>query len=125
MQLFFNGSVMDIQHTEDKIELSMASAEMDLEDIENDIILSKDDSIQGKLHIEGVKNIKIDEKPFLGIIKKTYDNGKIFDFEITRNSVELSIDWVNFPPKPEVNEFSVIKIEAEKIWWENIPNLAV
>jgi hypothetical protein len=26
---------------------------------------------------------------------------------------------VNFPPKPEINDFSVIKIEAEKIWWEN------
>ena len=101
----------------------MASAEMNKEDVNDAIVLSKDDSIQGILHIEEVRSIIIDKKPFIGTIKKEYDNGIIFDFEITENSIELSIDWVNFPPKPEVNEFSVIKIEAEKIWWENIPDL--
>jgi hypothetical protein len=121
---FHDGSIMDIQHIKNKIEISMASAEMDEEDVKDDNILSKDDSIQGKLHIEGIKSIEISGKPFSGIIQKLYDNGRIFDFVIMNNFVELLIDWVNFPPKPEINEFSIIKIEAEKIWWENIPNLA-
>src|SRR3972149_3210149 len=121
---FHDGSIMDIRHTKDKIEFSMASAEMDREDVGDDIHLSKDDSIQGKLHIEGVKNIKINKKTFRGVIKKIYDNGRIFDFEIKKNGVEISIDWVNFPPKNEVDEFTVIEIEAKKIWWENIPDLA-
>jgi hypothetical protein len=120
---FHDGSIMDIQHMGNKVEFSMASAEMDEEDVKDDVILSKDNSIQGKLHIEGIKSITIDKQPFFGEITKKYDNGKIFDFEITDNSVELAINWINFPPKPMVNEFSVIKIEAKKIWWENIPNL--
>ena len=120
---FHDGSIMDIRHIGDKVEFFMASAEMDEEDIKDDIVLSKDDSIQGKLHVEGITSVVIDKQPFLGKITKKYDNGKIFDFEITNNSIELSINWINFPPKPEVNEFSVIKIEAKKIWWENIPDL--
>ena len=120
---FHDGSVFDMQHTGNKIELSMASVELDKEEIKDNIILSKDDSIQGKLHIEGVASIIIDGKKHANKIKKRYDRGRIFDFEITNHSMEISIDWVNFPPKSEVNEFSVIKIEAEKIWWENIPDL--
>ena len=101
----------------------MESSEMDEEDIKNDIILAKDDRLRGKLHIEEIKSIQINDKPYLEIVKKMYDEGGIVNFEIAKNSIMLSIDWVNFPPKPEVNDFSIIKIEAEKIWWENIPDL--
>jgi hypothetical protein len=120
---FHDGSIMDILHIGDKIEFFMVSAEMDEDDLKDDIVLSKDDSIQGKLHVEGIKNIIVDKQPFLREITKKYDKGRVFDFEIEKSVIELSIIWVNFPPKLEVNEFSVIKIEAEKIWWENIPNL--
>ncbi len=120
---FHDGSVFDIKHTGSKIELSMRSAEMDEEDVKDDIVLSKDDRIQGKLHIEGIKSIEINSKLFLNVLQKEYDNGRIFDFEIAENSIELSIDWVNFPPHSEVNDFSVIRIEASNIYWENIPNL--
>lgn len=121
---FHDGSIMDIQHVGNTVEFSMASAEMDEEDITDDVVLSRDGSIQGKLHVEEITNIIIDKHSFFGKITKTYDNGKIFDFEITKNCIELSIDWVNFPPKPAINEFSIIKIEAKKIWWENIPDLS-
>lgn len=120
---FHDGSILDIQHRGDKIKFSMASAEMNEEDVKDDIILSKNDSVQGKLHVEGIKNITINGKPFFGILKKIYDDGKILDFEITKSSVELSITWRNYPPKSKVDEFSAVKITAEKIWWENIPNL--
>jgi hypothetical protein len=53
-----------------------------------------------------------------------YDSGNIFNLEIKKNKVEIAFSWVNFPPKPSVNDFSTIEIEAEKIWWENIPDLA-
>ncbi|PCI92276.1 hypothetical protein COB11_07770 [Candidatus Aerophobetes bacterium] len=120
---FHDGSVMDIQHTEDKIVFFMASAEMDEDDIKDDINLSKDNSIQGKLHIEGIKRVTVDDELLEKPLRKEYDNGHIFDFEITKNSIELSIDWINFPPKPQINEFSVINVDAKKIYWENIPNL--
>jgi len=67
---FHDGSLIDIRHIGTKIEFSMASAEMDEEDVENDVILSKNDSIQGKLHIEGIKSIMIGGNPFPGILKK-------------------------------------------------------
>jgi len=52
-----------------------------------------------------------------------YDYGSIFDFDIRNNQIELQISWRNVPQKPYVNDFSTIKIEAQKIWWENIPDL--
>ena len=122
---FHDGAITDIKHDENGIEFFMKSAEMDIEDIVDDkIILTKDNRIKGILHIEGIKNIKIDDNHFFGLIEKKYDRGKIFDFEMKKNSVELSIDWVNFPPKLQINEFTNIKIEADKIYWVKIPNLS-
>jgi hypothetical protein len=120
---FHDGSIINIQHKKNVIKFYMASAEMDEEDIKDDLKLSYDDSIRGILHIEEVESITINGEIFLGKLNMNYENGRIFDFEITDKSVEFSIDWVDFPPKPEVNEFSVIQIEAKKIWWENIPDL--
>lgn len=120
---FHDGSIFEIAHHENKMILCMASAEMDEDDNHDNIALSKDDSIQGKLHIEETRKIIINGKLFQKQLKMNYDSGKIFDLLISDNSVELSIDWINYPPKPEINEFSVIKIEAKNIWWENIPDL--
>ena len=35
----------------------------------------------------------------------------------------LGIQWGNYPPKARVDNFSTIIIKAEKMWWENIPDL--
>lgn len=118
---FHDGSVIDIKNVGDKIEIFMKSAEIDREELMGEIALSKEDRIIGKLHIEGIESININKKDFLQKLTKKYDLGKIFDFEIKKNLVELSIDWVDFPPKPQVNEFSNIKIKAKKIYWENLP----
>ena len=40
---FHDGSIIDIHHTGDHMVILMASAEIDEEDITDDIILSKDD----------------------------------------------------------------------------------
>jgi len=58
-----------------------------------------------------------------GNIKKTYDSGSILDFEVSNHKVILGIEWTDYPPKPRKSDFSTIKIEAEKIEWENIPDL--
>jgi hypothetical protein len=122
---FHDGSLLNIEHEKNNVVFTMVSAEMDQEDILDDAVLSKDDRIRGKLHLEGVKSITVSKNPFLDVLKKTYDNGRIFDFEINKNFVELCIDWINYPPKPRTNEFEVIRIEAMKIYWENIPDLSV
>ena len=46
---------------------------------------------------------------------------EIFDFELKENQVEFQIIWDSIPAKKE--DFSVVKIEAEKIWWENCPDM--
>ena len=120
---FHDGSLIEIDHKNDKIELSMSSAEMDEEDLKEPIELSEDDCIIGKLHIEGVKSIIVNDELLEKPLKKEYDNGHIFDFEINDSTVTLAIQWVNYPRKPETNYFSVTTIEGTKIYWENIPNL--
>lgn len=120
---FHDGSIIDISHKENNIVLSMESAEMDKEDLTDDIILSKDDSIKGKLYINRVHNIIINEEPFLGILKQEYDHGSIFELSIKKKAVEISVEWIDFPPKPKRSDFSVIEIQAEDVYWENVPNL--
>ena len=120
---FHDGSLIEIEHKNNKIELALSSAEMDEDDLKEPIELSNDDCIQGKLHIEGIKRVIVDDKLLDKPLKKEYDDGQIFDFEIDNNTVTLAIQWVNYPRKPETDAFSVITIEGEKVYWENIPNL--
>lgn len=76
----------------------MESTEMDEEDIVDDIVLSNDDSIKGKLYIIGIHSITINKKPFVGTLKKTYDHGSIFELAIKKKSIEICIEWVDSPP---------------------------
>ncbi len=120
---FHDGSIISIEHHHNNMEISMQSAQMDIEDLKDDTKLSEHDCIRGKLHLENIKTISINEIPYFGTLQISYDKGDIFDFILDKQMVELQIIWVNFPPKPAVNEFSTIKITAKKIWWENIPDL--
>ena len=114
---------MDIQHKKDKIEFSMASAEMDKEDLKDNIVLSENNRIKGKLHIEGIKSVRENNKPYSDIFKMRYEDAEIFHFEVHQNKVEFQIKWNSYPATPKIKDFSIIEIEAKKIWWENIPGL--
>ncbi|CAN5521423.1 hypothetical protein BH10BAC1_BH10BAC1_21090 [soil metagenome] len=120
---FHDGSIIAINHHGKNIILSMESAEMDEEDIKDDLILSKDDRIRGKLHAEGIMSIKENNQFYNDILKMKYKNAEIVHFEINLNKIKLAIQWGSYPPKPYVEDFSTVEIEADKIWWENIPNL--
>ncbi len=121
---FHDGSLLGINHQGKTIVLSMKSSEVDPEELPGNIVLSSDDRIKGKLHISNIKGIEVDEKLFLGILTKDYDSAEILDFEMDNNStVSLGIQWGNYPPHPNVNDFTTITIKAEKIWWENLPDL--
>lgn len=120
---FHDGSLIDIEHTSGEIVLSIESAEMDLCDMKDDISLSERGTIKGKMHLESIKSIQINGISFNSFWKMPYDYGTVFDLQIQNNSIELQVSWKNAPKKPSVNDFSVIVIEAEKIWWENIPDL--
>lgn len=119
---FHDGSVIAIAHTGNEMIISLESAEVDEEDVNKDIILSEDDRIRGRLHIEGIRTIKENNQSYFATLRMKYPDAEIFHFEITQNRVELQIKWSSLPSKTCIEDFSTIEIEAEKIWWENLPN---
>ena len=120
---FHDGSLQAIEHTNDKIIFTLFSAEVDEADIKNDIILSDDDRIVGNLYIEKIKSIIVNDKPFNGLLTKTHDSADIFELDIQKHRIKILIIWSNYPPKPEDEDFSVIEVHGEKIYWENLPDL--
>ena len=117
---FHDGSITGIEHSNGNLIVSMKSAEVFPEEIKNKELLSEDNRIHGRLHIDNVQSLEIDEKAFLEEWKIEYDSGGIFDFEITKDHVLLMIQWVNFPPKNEIEEFSVVRIRCKNLLWEPI-----
>jgi hypothetical protein len=122
---FHDGSLIDIQYGKNSSELifSIWSAEVDPEEISDLIPLSHDYRIKGKLHLSGVQRIEIDGKTLNDPFIMNYDTGGVFDFIIEDKKVVLHIIWTNYPPKERLEDFSVIQIEMENVYWENIPDL--
>jgi len=121
---FHDGSLINFKHGGNKIEISMLSAEIIPEHMMENMPPLNKNRITGKLYLDGIKKIKVNKEPFTGILKKTYDSGSILDFEVLKNKVILGIEWTDYPPKPRKSDFTTIEIEAEKIRWENIPDLS-
>jgi hypothetical protein len=86
---FHDGSIISINHVGNNMIISMASAEIDA--MKDNITLSKDSSIQGKLHIEGIKKIKEGSKLNKNTIKMKYEDAEIFHLKINKNQVEVQI----------------------------------
>ncbi len=121
---FHDGGLYDIKQKNGKIELFMSSAEMDPDDLQDDIPLGQGDCITGILHLEGVRKITRNKQPFIGELKMEHQSGSIFNLEITTTTVMLDIIWSDYKPVPRSDiDFSTIEIEADKIYWENKPDL--
>ena len=88
---FHDGGLYDIKHRNGKIELFMCSAEMDPEDLEDDISLSDNDRIKGILHLERVKKNFVNKNLNNGELKMEHQSGDIFDLEITTTTVILYV----------------------------------
>jgi hypothetical protein len=117
---FHDGSILDIEHQEDNTIFSLESAEIDPFEIMNVEILSKSNTLFGKLHLKGIRIIQNSDEASKAVIHKIYDSGEILDLEIYPNRVFLLIQWWNFPPKPRDNDVTTIELEAEEIYWENM-----
>lgn len=117
---FHDGELMNIEHQKNKIELSLSSAEVDPEEV-LDLSLASHDRIRGKLHLEEIKNIKLNGELFLGKLIMQHESAEILHLGIKSNHVEMEILWrdSDFQDKG----YSEIAIETEKIYWENIPDL--
>ena len=122
---FHDGDLIEIQHRpKDSIILfTMSSAQIiGWEEFDNQIELSRNMTIIGVLHVEKIIEISINDEPFTGVLQKLYPEGSILDFEITNeHTIELGISW-STADKRDL-DFTTILIEAETIWWENIPGM--
>lgn len=122
---FHDGAVFDIKQIKDKIEISMSSAEIDLDEVKCELIIASDNTIKGKLHIEHLQLVKVNDIPIQNVVEKKYDKGSIYDLDIYDNRVELFITWSNhYPKKYEETDLFKYEFIAEKIYWENIPKIA-
>jgi len=118
---FHDGSIIDINSQINDLIISLESAELDPLEIGDSKLITKSNTIFGKLHLKNVKKLKLDNKPYLETLRKNYDSGEILDLEISPNRVFLLVEWTNFPPKAREFVTNTIEIEAEKVEWENIP----
>ena len=120
---FHDGAIIDLIHVADGIQILMESAEIASEDLKDDLSLSETYTLRGKLHLEKISEIKINGLNYTEI-KKTYDEAGIYAFDIKNNVVKFGISWINHLPKRYENtDYITIEIEAENIYWENIPAL--
>ncbi len=122
---FHDGYLLDINTQGSNLYLFLESSQIDPNEIDNKEILSNSNTIMGKLCLTNVKNIKINDEPYKDVLRKSYDDGEILDLEIHPKKVSLLIEWVNFPPNPRTTDVSQIEVEAEEIYWENIPTLSL
>lgn len=120
---FHDGSIIDIQHYDSTIILSIESAEISPEENKDKILLSKHSTIKGKLHLEGIGAITDNDREFNGKLRMLHDSAGILHLEKENILIKIGLEWVNYPPHPNIVAYSFYKIEVNKIWWENIPDL--
>ena len=105
---FHDGSITAIHQVGRNIIISMESAQ----------ISSQVSKMKGKLHLESVVSLKIDQQPASKIQMLT-NLGNIIRLNLEQKRAHFFIEWIQFPlTKNET--YSDIIIEAEKIFWENI-----
>ncbi len=121
---FHDGTVIDILHEESQIQFLLESSEISEEEPLDRSFLSTSNTLKGKLHILNVTRARIGNKEYEDVLKKQYDDGEILELWIHNNRMMMLVEWTNFPPKDRITNVSKIEIEAESIYWENIPSLA-
>ena len=118
---FHDGSLIGIENIGNDIVLSPESSEINPIEIEDMKLLSKSNTLFGKLRLKNVTSIKLDHKLSTKTLRKTADDGEILSLEISQNKIVILIEWVDFPPKPRSSTTNTIELEAEHVIWENMP----
>lgn len=117
---FHDGEILDIKHINNNIEMALRSAEVNVA-IVNDVLLSADNRIKGKLHVVGVKLILNNGVKFNEKLKLLFRDKDLLHLKINESVVFCEIGWRG-TNLGEV-DFSDLEIHATSIWWENIPDL--
>lgn len=122
---FHDGSIREIKHENDSIIISIESAQVlpEWDWNRKKIPLSKRDTISGNLHLDHIKSIKKNSVLFNENFKMVYNHCDLFELEIEEHKLKILVTWEQYIPKKCKTDMLSIEIEAEKIYWENIPNL--
>ena len=121
---FHDGYLIDIEHNNQDLLISLESAQVSDDENEERLSLSTNSTLKGKLHIKGVSSIAVNDAPLTGKLVKKHDEGNIYSLEVHKQKVVLEVSWMNHPPKPyEETPMQKITIEGENIFWENLPDL--
>jgi len=120
---FHDGSIIHIDHLDSTILISMETSELSEEDLHDDVELSEQNALKGILHLENVKSLSVDGSPLYTKLAMLADEANILRFEFAKNKVRFFVEWINFPPKKEINLYSDIIIEFDNFFWENSPHL--
>ncbi len=95
--------------------------EMDPDDFEERLPLSKNNSLEGKLYLNNVSKVIQNEKEFRGKLSIQYDVGDIMNLEIGQNSVYIVFFEMEFGRYTEETLPLISwRIYADSIVWESI-----
>lgn len=121
---FHDGSIRNIERDKNGFVISMESAQIlpEWEWNKKMIQLSKHETIAGKLHLNEISMILINEKENCKL-EMIYDRGSIFDLEIDKKGVKIEVIWKQYIPIKQETGVVQIEVTAKDIAWENIPNL--
>ena len=118
---FHDGTIVVIKQFSNAIEIWMESSEI-IPDYNIDVPLSKTKRIAGKLILKGVKKILQDDV-LVNEIKQDFDYAGILELYIHNDVLGLSIELYKNNQINKIMNFEQLTIHANKIEWENIPDL--
>lgn len=113
LSFFHDGSLLDIRQKDDRIEFFLESAEIKKGDLP-----PYEGRVFAKVVINGVKSVKVNETAFSGVLDFEYDGGEIKDLVIKGDLIELGVEWTNYRPKLDVNEYSLIQVAGDSVRFE-------
>ncbi len=118
---FHDGFIIDLIQTQNNIKICMESAEIDANALlDSTLLLSSRKTLKGILHIQGIVEIKINDRSIYEEIKKEHDEGNIASFEIEQNHVKLLVEWLDYSlTSAEPVIWTEYDIKATNIYWEN------
>jgi hypothetical protein len=121
---FHDGRILKIQHNKDKISFALESAEIDLDDISDNLPLSTDDRLRGRLHLDRVLKILLNGKEFKGRIEMQYNHTSIYSLDMDTKIVRLFFCWEVYPVSSSLSLTPVnLEIYAKRIYWEPVPDM--
>ncbi|MBS0622176.1 MAG: hypothetical protein JSR80_04370 [Verrucomicrobia bacterium] len=120
--LFHDGGLESISHARDEIKLRIVSAEILPEWNKDHLILDEYKCISGTIVCRGINAINLNGNPYIRKLLFPYDSGEILDFDLNNGIVEMGINWTNYPPHPEIQDYWALRIKAKQIIWQDALN---